>query len=293
MTPSEKLHLLLKENGAVAFGAAPACEVDPQDWERFQRWIAEGRHAGMTYMENYPAIRRNPALLLEGARTVISIAFNYRQHNPIKGLATYALGHDYHKVLGKRLKNVVREMRDEFEGEWRVCIDSAPILERYWAMKCRVGYRSTRHGNIVVPGVGSMVFLAELITTLPPEMFPNRNPLPESYPEDCEQGKQVCPTGALMPGGMVDARRCINYLTIEKREPLTSQERQMVGEVIFGCDICQRSCRYNRDNNPEVLPEFSPMDGLEDFLKGRNPEFPLSQSPLKRFGTVFAKNSGH
>lgn len=271
---------LLEESGAAAFGAAEAGPVSDEEWARFSDWISKGYHAGMGYMENYPEIRRDPRLLLPGASTIISIAYNYRQPNPYRGVATYAIGQDYHKVLRKRLKKVVGAMKAEFGGEWRVCIDSAPILERYWAQRCGVGVRSPLHGNIVVPGVGSMVFLAEILTTLPIPAFTMR---PE-WAEPSRQGWALspCPTGALREGGTVDARRCINYLTIEHRGALSEEERAWVGEAVFGCDICLRACPANRGKAPDVLPEFRPMKGLREFLEGTPGEFDLSISPLKR-----------
>lgn len=284
----ERLRQLIEESGAVAMGIAGAAPVDEAEWSRFETWLAAGMHAGMTYMENHKEIRRDPRLLLEGAQTVISVAYNYRQSNPVPGVATYALGEDYHKVLRRRLKAVVRAMKAEYGGEWRICIDSAPILERYWAERCGVGRRSPVHGNIVVEGVGSMVFLAEVLTTL------RVRGCEGVRVRGCggaggvrgiqeERGPMgVCPTGALMAGGMVDARRCINYLTIEKKGTLSEEERRMVGRARFGCDLCQRSSAENQGPARPVIPEFRPLPGLEAFLDGDNPDFPLSRSPLAR-----------
>lgn len=293
MEPENRLSGLIEESGAVAFGIVEARPVDDKEWEHFERWIAMGWHAGMTYMENYPEIRRDPRLLLPGARSLVSVAYNYRQPNPFKGLATYALGRDYHKVLRKRLRKVAGVMKVEFGGEWRICIDSAPVLERYWAWKAGVGKRSDFHGNIMVEGVGSMVFLAELVTTL--ELKPihasfvrfSKNPEAVSshnIPPD------VCPTGALQPGGTIDARRCINYLTIEKRDEFTSEENIWRGNAIFGCDVCQLASPENRCDSPGVLPEFEPMPGLDEFLKGEAEGFEVSSSPLKRASRLYKKD---
>ena len=281
MEAAQRLRQLLEESGAVAFGSCRATAVDAGEWKLFEDWLSKGYHAEMAYMERYPEIRRDPRLLLPGARTIISIAYNYRQANPFPQIATYALGQDYHKVLRKRLKRVVAEMKTEYGGEWRICIDSAPILERYWAGKCGIGYRSKEHGNIVVPGYGSMVFLAELITTelidIPASTMPNA---------PIEQSKPACPTGALKAGGIVDSRRCINYLTIEHREELDDEQRKFVGEALFGCDICQRACSYNQPPHPPVLPEFRPLQGLDAFLRGENPDFPIHLSPINRSRTL-------
>lgn len=279
---SNRLSSLLEESGAVAFGAAEAKPVEDSDWRRFQSWLESGFHAGMAYMENYPEIRRDPRMLLQDASTVISIAYNYRQPNPYRGVATYALGRDYHKVLRRLLKGVVRRISEEFGGAWRICIDSAPILERYWAERCGVGRRSDVHGNIIVPGVGSMVFLAELITTHRIENLSFQKYVASAAERQGCDGPALCPTGALQPGGMVDSRRCINYLTIEKREELSPEEELLRGDAVFGCDICQRACRENRGECIEVMPEFKPLPGLGEFLRGESSGFDLQVSPLSR-----------
>lgn len=287
MEENDELARLLMKSGAVAYGVAEACPVEDGEWSRFEAWLDAGYHAGMEYMERYPDLRRDPRLLLPGAKSLVSVAYNYRQENPIKGVATYALGQDYHKVLRRRLHSVVREMKAIAGGEWRICIDSAPVLERYWAVKTGVGTRSEVHGNIVVEGAGSMVFLAELITTrILKEKGVNfiaksLENSPKSTPDEF-QGRAVCPTGALKEGGVIDSRRCINYLTIEHRAPLTVEERNMVGEAVFGCDICQRACRENRGPSPSVLEEFKTMPGLKEFLEGHPGDFDLNSSPLKR-----------
>ena len=278
--PRQLLKSLLLESGAVAFGVAEAAPVDEETWERFQRWLEGGHHAGMEYMERWQEIRRDPRLLLDGAKSIVSIAYNYRQPNPWPGLiATYALGEDYHKVLRRRLKRVVTTMKAIFGAEWRVCIDSAPILERYWAEKAGVGKRHPVHGNIVVDGVGSMVFLAEIITTLEIE----QDVVTIGEIEDVsDAGCRRCPTGALQPGGEIDARKCINYLTIEKIEPLNEEEVKMKGKAVFGCECCLVSSPENAGDCPNILPEFFPIPGLGDFLHGETNDFDLAKSPLSR-----------
>lgn len=282
---------------------AKASPVPLREWERFEAWIASGMHAGMGYMERWPEIRRDPRRLLDGARAVVSVAFNYRQYNPYPAVAAYALGEDYHKVLRRRLKTVAGALREEFGGEYRVCVDSAPILERYWATRCGVGVRSPLSGNIVVPGVGSMVFLAEIITTLALPEYRCGHSLDPKVPEDTDlcdgdtlqavdpRDYDVCPTGALQPGGVVDARRCINYLTIERQGEWSARERALMSLPgaegrVFGCDICQLACRSNSGAACGVLPEFRPLDCLPDLIEamqsGNTDGVDFSKSPLSR-----------
>lgn len=295
---------LLEQTGAVAWGVAPAEMVPADEWARFEDWLARGLHAGMDYMVRYKEIRHDPRLLLEGARSIISLAFNYRQPNPYPEIATYALGRDYHRVLRSRLKKTVSELKKELGGEWRICIDSAPILERYWAERCGIGERSPLHGNIVVPGVGSMVFLAELITTLdlPPTSAAPQKLIPQkasgrpksaaSQQRSDPKGQQPphpCPTGALLPGGIIDSRRCLNYLTIEHRGEYTPEEQRLLTlpgakGKLFGCDSCQLGCDYNQ-TPIEILPEFAPLPDMprviEALRRGDRNSIP-SDSPLKR-----------
>lgn len=284
MKANEILERLLHEEGALAFGVTGAEAVEDSEWEKFEKWIARGDHAGMHYMENYPEIRRDPRLLLKGAKSIISIAYNYRSPNPLEGIvANYALGEDYHKVLRKRLKRVVRKMLEKFGGEWRICIDSAPILERYWAVKSGLGLRNAIHGNIMVEGAGSMVFLAEIITTL--QLDPMvRNLMASRVCTGTTESDLIysCPTGALQQGGTVNSRKCINYLTIEKKGEMTPEEKKLVGKAFFGCDRCLRKSPENMGEYPGTIPEFSPLPGLKEYIEGKTVDFPLSKSPLKR-----------
>lgn len=291
----ERLASLLKGEGADIFGTCKAEPVEDNEWAFFENWLLNGYHAGMKYMERYPEIRKDPRLLLEGAKSIISIAYNYRQPNPYSGkIATYALGQDYHKVIRRRLKRVIREMRDEFGGNWRICIDSAPILERYWAQKCGIGKRSEIHGNIVVPGLGSMVFLGEIITSLelPCQVRRLKNHL-SIKDAGIRPGVGICPASALQKGGVVDAGKCINYLTIELQERPDDNQIKLIGDAIFGCDICQRACSENQDVSPGVIPEFLPMEGLKEFLGGDRSKFDINNSPINRskfFGRIRSKN---
>lgn len=263
-TIESDLARLLEAEGAAAFGVAEATEVDAEEWARFERWLAAGWHAGMDYMERHRDIRRDPRLLLEGARSIISVAFNYRQPNPYPEYACYSLGDDYHKVIRRRLKRVVRELKERYGGDWRICVDTAPILERYWAVKAGVGRRNSLHGNVTVPGVGSMVFLAEILTTLE---LPLTGELPATA---SASGPSPCPTGALQEGGVIDARRCINYLTIEHKGEFTAEERALLAlpgaaDRVFGCDICQLADPVNRPATastdwPAVIEELRATD---------------------------------
>lgn len=305
MKPQELLLDLLKEEGAVAAGIAEAAPVEESHFRRFEEWLAKGWHAGMEYMERHADLRRDPRLLLPGARSVVSVAFNYRREEmPSQGVAAYALGEDYHKTLRKKLKRVVAKMREAFGGDWRICIDSAPVLERYWAEKCGIGKRSNLHGNIVVEGAGSMVLLAELLTTL--KLQPgSRNFTEESenfYNSDSSEAIYPCPTGALASGGSVDAQRCLNYLTIEHRGDWTDKQKAIMARapkgLLFGCDACLRNAPENSGKPTRRPTEFEPSLDVEELRKllgevaekgmteeiRKRVEALIARSPLKRAG---------
>lgn len=299
------LKSLLIEQGACAVGVAEAEKVEETARRHYLDWIRKGMHGTMTYLENHLEVRFDPRLLLPEARSIVCVAFNYRQPNPLQGIATYALGMDYHHVIRKRLERVTSELRKRFGGEFRICIDSAPLLERYWAVKAGIGTRSPLHGNVSVPGVGSMVFLAEIITThrFETECYgePLFQPQDKVIESDNSSRQFPCPTGALGRDGVIDARRCINYLTIENRGEWTAEERALMSrqgacDALFGCDICQLADALNREEFPEIIDEFKPNEKLPLFIERLREEaatgrpatpvdgFSLRRSPLGRAG---------
>ncbi len=250
--PKEQLRALAAEAGACAVGFAKAEAVDASAADGLRAWLAAGRHASMAYMERYEAIRLDPRLLLDGALTVISLAFSYRQpdglHHPF--IADYALGQDYHSALRRRLQPMVEALA-ELGAKARVCVDSAPILERYWAVRAGIGFVGRNH-QLIVPNVGSDVLLAEIITTLQIE--------PDSACQlscdACNVCISACPGQALCADGSFDARRCLSYLTIEHRGDLP-QGCDLCGKV-YGCDDCRRVCPHNRCAAPALIDEFRP-----------------------------------
>ncbi len=255
---------LILQTGAAACGVAKAEPVPDAQTESYSRWLEEGHQAGMAYMERYPDIRRDPRLLLEGAQSVISIAFSYRQpdgshREGLPYVASYALGDDYHDVLRHRLQPVTEALKAMYGAESRICIDSAPIHERYWAVRCGIGER-TASGAIYVPGAGTEVFLAEIITTQAFETAERPSNVIRQGCAGCGKCRQICPGKAIMADGGIDSRRCINYLTIEHRGDFTDEQRQILAstgsQTLFGCDRCLRVCPLNRHRPPTPLEEF-------------------------------------
>lgn len=280
MKPDKKyIKDLLLSTGAVASGVSEAKPVDEREWNFFARWLDEGKNAGMDYMAKYQDVRKNPVLLLPGAASIISVAFSYaldRIRDNAKGyVACYAYGRDYHKVIRKKLDRAISELKDRFGGEYRICIDSAPILERYWAQQAGIGFRG-ENGSIIIPGYGSMVFLAEIITTLPIELDSPCNMTCGS----CGVCRDVCPGKALDGGGLMDSSRCINYLTIEHKgewrdeAALATMNTPEGLNTIFGCDRCLVACPYNKGIPSTSINEFSLTE----------PAASLSIDLIKEFG---------
>lgn len=260
---ADEIISILQDAGACAVGMTPLSIVPDSEMAAFDRWLDEGCNARMDYMRNHRHIRRDPSLLLEGSRSIISMAFSYPGSHSV--IASYALGVDYHDAIREALTPAIAIFKERYGGEYRICVDSAPVLERYWAQKCGVG-RRTRNGLIAVPGVGSRVFLAEIVTTLD---LPSHSPqdalkcvsegkyMPDAFcNDDCRLCRTSCPAGALREDGTVDARRCLSYLTIEHRGEWDATGQMAMHtpagkRTLFGCELCLRACPLNRLNNNE------------------------------------------
>lgn len=252
--------------GAVTAGVASAgVGISTPAGARFDAWLAAGRNAGMAYMASHRALRANPLTLLAaegeeapGDGSVIVCAFSYYTDEEPQAdvrLAMYARGADYHDVLRRRLRPVAALLEDSgFRA--RICVDSAPVMEKYWAVRAGVGFIG-RNSLLITREAGSMVFLAEIVTdaVLPPDM-----PCTESC-IGCGACARSCPGGAIGPDDMVDARRCLSYLTIEHRGEWSAEQLALVrrgdSRCIYGCDICQQVCPHNRGLDPSLtLPEL-------------------------------------
>jgi epoxyqueuosine reductase len=203
-------------------------------------------------------------------------------------VARYAYGEDYHDVLRKRLRPVCDLLSDKYSASSRICIDSAPINERYWALRAGIGIKG-RNGAVILPSKGSYVFLSELLTSLEVE--------PDVPSDDtccgCEKCIKSCPTGALCEDGTIDSRKCINYLTIEHKGAFTDEQLQVLSSSpyrhIYGCEICQEVCPYNQKTPFGEIAEFHLSEQIENLdtesvLKMNEYDFRkmFSKSPVKR-----------
>lgn len=246
----------VEQCGFDACGFAAAGPVSDEAIEAYRRWIARGRNFSMPYLEKYADIRDNPARLLEGAHTIIVTALNYypaeHQNPDAPQFAYYAYGRDYHEVVRERLQRLA-----DFIGPGaacRICVDTAPLRERYWAQQAGIGFVG-RNNQLILPGKGSWFFLGEIVTTA--DYSPD-NPCTDNC-GDCRLCVKACP-GHALPGdyGAVDASRCISCFTIEHRGALPANAARCLGRRVYGCDECQHACPYNRNATPTHVVEFTP-----------------------------------
>lgn len=274
----------LRQAGACAVGVATAEPVSADIWRRFDGWLGAERNAGMSYMANHSEIRRDPQLLLDGARSIICIAFPYYRgelRDPsLPEISYYALFSDYHDWVRSLIRNSgVGELLGREGTDWRICIDSAPIMERYWAWRAGLGIIGD-NGALIVPGAGNRVILAEIISTL--DLEPDK-PIHGDCGH-CGHCRDVCPTGALQPDGTIDCNRCLSYLTIEHRGEWTDPvHREAVSttagrHTLFGCDRCMAACPHNRHANKQ-----------SDQYSGQVADYGASPQPLPQIVNLTPK----
>lgn len=234
---------------------------------RLENWLKSGKHGAMRYMENHFDKRLNPQLLVEGAKSVVTLLYNYqtevRQNDPeAPKISRYAYGEDYHRVIKDKLFELVEILREEIGAiHGRVFVDSAPVLEKAWAKKSGAGWIG-KNSNLITRQQGSWFFLAELIIDL--ELAPD-GPI-KDYCGKCTRCIDACPTNAITPY-QVDGSKCISYLTIELREAIPNEFKGKMENWAFGCDICQEVCPWNRFAKTHTESKFSPSEELLGLTK--------------------------
>lgn len=286
-----ELRAVLSRNGIDTWAWVRLSEYPEKDREEesrlYRKWIAEGLHGGMDYLSRHAPLKYYPERILPGAVTVLTMVFPYYQEIPESRLhaeadrqfdtgriALFAWGRDYHRVIRKKLKNLIDELRSLSTGkghphaEFRGFVDSGPLDERTFTARARLGHIG-RNGLLINPRYGSWVFLAEIITTLEVSGSAAASPaaeipaaeiisseVPAGCPKGCRRCRQSCPTGAIRPDGSFDARRCISYLTIEHDGPIPLELRPLIGDRFFGCDTCQEVCPLNKGITPTAEQDF-------------------------------------
>lgn len=250
------------ESGFSFCGISKA-EFLENDATRLEKWLNKGLHGTMQWMENHFDKRLDPGLLVPGAKSVISLMYNYytpqKQTDPLAPkISKYAMGEDYHKVIKDKLFELVGHLKVEignFEG--RVFVDSAPVLERAWAAKSGLGWIG-KNSMLINKKAGSFYFLAQIICDL--ELVPD-SPI-KDYCGTCTACMDACPTQAILPNNTIDSNKCISYLTIELREEIPTEFKGQIENWAFGCDICQDVCPWNRFSKSNAEPLFNPQEEL-------------------------------
>lgn len=241
-------------------GIARAVRLD-EDARRLEKWLSQNMQGSMQYMENYFDLRINPALLVPGARSVITLLKNYypsqSQKKGSPKISKYAYGKDYHDVIRKKLNTFMEDIRKHIgDINGRGFVDSAPVLERSWAQKSGMGWIG-KNGNLITKTNGSFFFIATLITDLELEYD---DPFAKDYCGTCTKCIDSCPTDAILPDKVIDGSKCVSYFTIELKDMLIPGE--MKGKFdnwMFGCDICQDVCPWNRFSTAHNEPGFTPL----------------------------------
>ncbi|MCG2659066.1 MAG: tRNA epoxyqueuosine(34) reductase QueG [Kiritimatiellae bacterium] len=249
--------LIREEAARLGFSAVGFATVGPcQTFDRFQNWLSRGYAAGMDYLAHHAELRLNPMLVAPEAKSVIVVAARYPADPTISPFSNYARGRDYHDVLRGKLKQLARHLgaQSRVPLAARICVDSAPVLEREWAVRAGLGWIG-KQGSLVNPEWGCTLFIGELLVNL--KLVPSI-PVPNRC-GNCRRCVDACPTGAIQPDGLVDARRCIAYLTIEHKGAIPEDLRPFLCSSLFGCDRCTAVCPYNQAGVDAILPEFNPV----------------------------------
>ena len=289
-TLTEQIKAKALEVGFSKVGIAKA-EALTDDGKKLQEWLHRGYQASMGWMEKNVEKRVDPKEIVPGARSIISVAANYYtgvEHHPKKDegkISRYAWGEDYHILVTARIKKLfecIKQIAPESDG--RYYVDTGPVMDKVWAERAGIGWRG-KHTNLITKEFGSWVFLGEIISTLELEYD---TPM-EDFCGSCTACLDACPTKAIVEPYVVDSNKCISYLTIEHRGEIDESLGHLLDQWVYGCDICQDVCPWNKYQHPTRDSEFLPregnvtpsLDGLTSLTQG---EFSrrFSKSPVKR-----------
>lgn len=255
-----------KRLGFLSCGISKAGFLE-EEAPRLESWLNNNRHGQMSYMENHFDKRLDPRLLVDGAKSVISLVLNYFpsefQNEEAYKISKYAYGEDYHFVIKDKLKELLHCIQTEIgEVSGRAFVDSAPVLDKAWAAKSGLGWIG-KNSNLITQKVGSFFFIAELIVDLELEYdMPTTD-----HCGTCTACIDACPTEAIVAPYVVDGGKCISYFTIELKDNLPSEMKNKFDDWMFGCDICQDICPWNRFSKPHNEPRFQPNSELLQFTK--------------------------
>jgi epoxyqueuosine reductase len=270
MSAIKKNTLFIKETArSLGFdhcGIAKAMRLD-EDACRLERWLDKGFHGSMHYMENYFDLRIDPTRLVPGAKSVITLLLNYfpdeMQRRDSPQVSKYAYGRDYHEVIRDKLRAFLLSIKENIgEVHGRGFADSAPVLEKSWAQRSGLGWVA-KNGNLITKQQGSFFFIATLIIDLELEYD---DPFVKDYCGTCTRCIDACPTDAILDDKVIDGSRCISYFTIELKDMMIPEKMKGKFEnKMFGCDICQDVCPWNRFSKPTGEISFTPLPEVLNF----------------------------
>ena len=281
LSNTEKIKIAAFKLGFSYIGISKVEFLD-KEAKRLESWLNSGQHGKMSYMENYFDLRTNPKLLVDDAKSVISVLFNYytdvsQKDKTAPIISKYALGKDYHLIMREKLNSLYKFILDEIgEVNGRGFVDSAPVMDKAWAVKSGLGWMG-KHSNLINKEQGSYFFIGELILDLDLEAnYPIKD-----FCGTCTLCIDACPTDAIIAPYQVDGSKCISYLTIELKDDLLPKEfADKMDNRMFGCDICQEVCPWNiKFEQVKKDQQFQPRESLVQFFK--NDWKNLNQSNFK------------
>lgn len=267
---AEKYTQLIKAKaislGFMSCGVSKA-EFLEDEAPRLEKWLQQGMHGEMKYMENHFDKRLDPTLLVEGSKSVVSLLFNYYPENKQREdsfkISKYAYGQDYHFVVKDKLKQLLAFIQEEIgEVHGRAFVDSAPVLDKAWAKRSGLGWIG-KHSNLLTKQVGSFYFIAELIIDLD---LSYDTPVTD-HCGSCTACIDACPTQAIVEPYVVDGSKCISYFTIELKESIPTDFKNTFDDWAFGCDVCQDVCPWNKFSKAHKEPLFQPDERLLNYSK--------------------------
>jgi epoxyqueuosine reductase len=265
-TYSQLIKAEAKRLGFLSCGISKAGFLE-EEAPRLENWLNQNQHGEMKYMENHFDKRLNPTLLVDDAKSVISLLLNYypseTQNSDSYKISKYAYGEDYHFVIKEKLTALLHAIQTEIgEVSGRAFVDSAPVLDKAWAAKSGLGWIG-KNSNLLTQQVGSFYFIAELIVDLDLEY----DYATTDHCGTCTACIDACPTEAIVSPYVVDGSKCISYFTIELKENIPTEMKGKMDDWIFGCDVCQDVCPWNRFSKSHNEPLFNPNSGLLSFTK--------------------------
>ncbi len=293
MNAASQTRLIKLKASQLGFDFCAIAKAEPlhEDAVRLEKWLSKGFHGSMHYMERYFDLRIDPTRLVPGAKSVITLLLNYfpleKQKTDLPKIAKYAYGKDYHEVIRKKINELISEIKLKIgDLNGRGFVDSAPVLERSWAQRSGLGWIG-KNGNLINKHNGSFFFIATLITDLD---LMYDDPMAKDFCGTCTKCIDACPTNAILDAKVIDGSKCISYFTIELKDHLIPGHlKDRFDNWMFGCDVCQDVCPWNRFSKPATETAFKAMTEILQFsLKDWNELTEESfkkifrDSPLKR-----------